>query len=65
MGKCVPEVRLVTLRVIVKQLGERGTVLGRVQDQDQLADVGGVLDVLLLLVEVWMDLEQRGDQGEG
>ena len=36
------------LSVVVKQLGEGGAVLGRIKDQDQFAEVGGVLNVLLL-----------------
>ena len=65
MWEGVPEVGLVSLGVVIEELGERGAVLGRIEDQDQLAKVGRVLNVLLLLVKVGMDLEEGGDQGQG
>jgi hypothetical protein len=39
--------------------------LGRVQDQDQGAEVGGLVDVRLGRVEEGVDIEEGGGEGEG
>jgi len=61
----VAEVGVVAPRVIVQEGPEGGAVLGRVEHQDQGAEVGGILDVRLGGVEVGVDVQQAGHQGEG
>ena len=52
-------------RMIVQEGPEGGAVLGRVEHEDEGAEVGRVLDVRLRGVEEGVDVQQAGGQGQG
>ena len=65
MRESVLKVGMMSSGVTIQQLRQSWTMLSCIQHQHQCAQVAGVLYVRLLLVKVGVDLQQRGNQGQG
>ena len=65
MRESVLKVGVMSSGVTIQQLRQSWAMLSCIQHQHQGAQVAGVLNVRLLLVEVGVDLQQRGHQGQG
>ena len=62
MGVGVQQIVKMFLRVLIKQWFHGRTMLGSIENQNEDAQVGGLIHIWLGRVEEWMDLQQLGHE---